>query len=111
MLWKGKIERNTMQVFLDWCNASGGSYLKKTVKMFQFCWFFEFFAYKKIERFKNFCASYFMYCNEAVCKSKRPIQIITPKLNNIYFGPIFREDTNFLQFWPIKLSLIISKLL
>ena len=40
MFWKGKIERNTMQVILDQFNASGKRDAKKTVEMFPFYWFF-----------------------------------------------------------------------
>ena len=68
MFWKGKIERNTMQVFLDRFNASGKSYTKKTVKIFPFCWFFEFLRHKKLSDFYHFCTSYFIYCTEALCK-------------------------------------------
>ena len=68
MFWKGKIERNTMQVFLDRFNAIGKSYTKKTVKMFPFYWFFEFLRHKKLSDFYHFCTSYFMYFTEALCK-------------------------------------------
>ena len=60
MCWKGRIERNTMQVFLDWFNASAESYTKKTVKMFPFYWFFEFLRHKKLCDFYHFCTSYFI---------------------------------------------------
>ena len=68
MFWNGKIERNTMQVFLDRFNASVESYTKKTVKMFPFYWFFEFLRHKKLSDFYHFCTSYFIYCIEALCK-------------------------------------------
>ena len=49
--------------------------------------------------FKNFCASYFnMYCNEAVSKSKRPIQFIIPKAQKTSILGLVLEDTNFWQF-------------
>ena len=43
-----------MQVILDRFNASEKSYAKKTVKMFLFYWFLEFFAREKIEQFSPF---------------------------------------------------------
>ena len=111
MFWKGKIERNTMQVFLNRFNASGKSYTKKTVKMFPFYWFFEFFRHKKLSDFYHFCTSYFIYCAEALCKFLLKTDSIyyLKSSKNTYFGPIFRGNIDFLRFWPIKLSLIISK--
>ena len=111
MFWKGKIERNTMQVFLDWFSASVESYTKKTVKKFSFYWFFEFLRHKKLSDFYHFCTSYFIYCTEAFCKFSLKTDSIyyLKSSKNTYFGPIFRGDIDFLRFWPIKLSLIISK--
>ena len=68
MFWKGKIERNTMQVFLDWFNESVESYTKKMVKMFPFYWFFEFLRHIKLSDFYHFCTNHFIYCTEALCK-------------------------------------------
>ena len=52
--WKGKIERNTMQVILDQFNASGKSDAKKTVEMFPFYWFFDFLPIKNQANFTFF---------------------------------------------------------
>ena len=99
-----------MQVFLDWFNASGGSYTKKIVKMFQFWWFFEIFADKKLSDFYNFCFSYFIYCNEALCKFlQKTDSIYCPKSSETPILGLFQGDINFLELWPIKLSLFMSK--
>ena len=97
MFWKGKIERNTMQVFLDWFNASVESYTKKTVKMFPFYWFFEFLRHKKLSDFYHFCTSYFIYCTEALCKFSLKTDSIyyLKSSKNTYFGPIFRGGYRF----------------
>ena len=89
MFWKGKIERNTMQVFLDRFNASAEIYKKKTVKIFPFYWFFEILKHKRLSDFYHFCTSYFIYCIEALCKFllKTDSNYYLKSSKNIYFGP------------------------
>ena len=83
MFWKGKIKRNTMQLFLDRFSASGKSYTKKTVKMFLFL------KYKKLSDFYHFCTSYFIYRTEALCKFllKTDSIFYLKSSKNTYFGP------------------------
>ena len=63
MFRKGKIKRNTIQVFLDGFNASQRSYEKKRLQICCFCWFFALLAPKKLSDFDNFSTRYFSFPN------------------------------------------------
>ena len=66
-----------MQIFLDRFNGSGGSYTKKTVKMFQFSWLFEYYILPiKLGYFYHFCTSYFIYFNKTLCKFLQKTDLI-----------------------------------
>ena len=65
MFWKIEIEKNTMQISLDQFNESGERE-KKTIKMVQFCWFFELSPIE-LSDFYHFCTRYFIYCNDFFC--------------------------------------------
>ena len=97
MFWKGKIERNTMQVFLDGFDASVESYLKKTVKIFPFYWFFEFLRHKNWAIFTIFVpAISYIVLKHCANFYKKPIQFATWKAQKTpIFGPIFRGDIDF----------------
>ena len=82
--WFRKIERKKMQ---NWFNANGGRYTKKTMTMFQFYWFFKFFANKELCKFCNFWYSLF---NEVWCKflQKSDSTYYLKSSKNTYFGSI-----------------------
>ena len=71
-----------------------------------------FRPYKESD-FYHFCISYLIYCNEALCKFLQKVNPIYYRKcsKNTNFGLFFRGDIDFLRLWPIKLCLIISKLL
>ena len=66
--------------------------------MFQFCWFFEYFAHKKLSDFYHFCTSYvIIYCNEALHKFLQKTDLIyyLESSKNTYFGPTFKGGYRF----------------
>ena len=111
MFRKGKIEKKTMQVFLNWFNASQRSYEKKRLQICYFCRFFAILAPKKLSDFGNCSTRYSSLPNKQVCKFSWQTNKIyyLKSAKNPLFWPIFRRKIDFLRFYPRKLILMNSK--